>query len=90
MTVAETVHRKLTEALSPTRLVVTDDSHHHAGHSGARPGGETHFGVEVVSAAFIGKSRLQRQRMVYDLLAQELKSGIHALALRTITPDEDR
>jgi BolA protein len=71
------------------RLAIIDESHLHAGHAGARPGGESHFRVEIVSAAFEGKSRLERQRMVYAALADELRHDIHALALRTLTPDED-
>lgn len=89
MTVAETIRRKLTEALKPIRLEVVDDSHRHAGHAGARPGGETHFNVSVVSAAFDGKSRIERQRMVFKALEMELAGPIHALALVTRTPAED-
>ncbi len=89
MRVAVSIKRKLTEALSPLRLNVVDESHHHAGHAGARPSGESHFRVEIVATAFAGKSRADRQRMVYAALADELKSGLHALALRTLTPEED-
>ncbi len=91
MTVAAKIENKLRDALAPTRLVVTDDSARHAGHSGARPGGETHFTVEVVSAKFAGMSRVARHRMVYDLLAGEIAGGVHALALaKTSTPEEDQ
>jgi BolA protein len=90
MTVAETMRRKLTDAFAPTHLAITDDSHRHAGHSGARPGGETHFTVEITAPVFAGKSRLERQRLVYGVLAAELKDQVHALALRTLTPDETR
>jgi BolA protein len=90
MTVAETMRRKLTDAFAPTHLAITDDSHRHAGHSGARPGGETHFTVEITAPAFAGKSRLERQRLVYGVLADELKDQVHALALRTLAPDEAR
>lgn len=89
MTVAETIRRKLTDAFTPTRLEVRDDSHLHAGHAGARPEGETHFTVEVVSRVFAGKSRVERQRLVHVVLADELKQRVHALAVRTLTPDED-
>jgi BolA protein len=81
MTVAETIERKLTEAFAPRSLVVVDESHRHAGHVGARPEGETHFRVEIVSAAFEGKSRIERQRMVYDLLRDELAGPVHALSV---------
>ena len=59
---ADTIRRKLTGAFQPARLEIVDDSHRHAGHAGARPGGETHFNVEIVSEAFAGKSRVERQR----------------------------
>lgn len=88
MTYADRIHRKLTEALAPSRLDVVDESHRHAGHAGARPEGETHFNVTVVSSAFEGKSRVERQRMVYALLADELAERVHALALTTRTPQE--
>ncbi len=90
MGVAETIERKLTEALSPTRLEIIDDSHKHAGHAGARPEGESHFTVHVVSAAFEGLSRVARQRLVYQALAEEMEHKIHALALRTAAPDEEK
>ena len=89
MTVADTIEQKLREALSPSRLEVTDDSHKHAGHAGARPQGETHFSVEIATSAFEGKNRVERQRMVYGLLTNEMATDIHALALKTLTPDED-
>lgn len=89
MTVASRIREKLTENLAPIRLDVVDDSHKHAGHVGARPEGETHFSVEVVSAAFEGVSRVQRQRMVYDILQEELAGPVHALALRTLSPSDE-
>ena len=89
MRVAERIRTKLTAGLQPTRLVIRDDSHRHAGHAGARPEGETHFHVEIVSAVFAGASRVARQRRVYALLAEEMAGPIHALALATLTPEED-
>jgi BolA protein len=89
MTVADTIRRKLETAFSPSELVIEDDSAKHAGHSGARPGGETHFSVRVVSESFAGASRVERQRRIYAALAEELKpNGIHALSLTTLTPAE--
>ena len=88
MSVAETIEKKLNESLAPSRLTVEDDSHKHAGHSGARPGGETHFNVTIVSAAFAGKSRVDRQRMVYQILAEEMAGPVHALGLTTKAPGE--
>jgi BolA protein len=88
MTVAQTITQKLTAAFQPARLEVVDDSHHHAGHAGARPGGETHFTVRIVADAFAGRSRVERQRLVYKALADELAGPIHALSLVTQTPAE--
>jgi len=90
MTVADRIRAKLTLALKPTRLEIHDDSHRHEGHAGSRPGGESHFRLEIVSSAFAGKTRLDRQRRVYDLLAEELQGSVHALQLSTLTPEEDR
>jgi len=89
MTMADTIRQKLQAAFAPSELVIEDDSAKHAGHSGARPGGETHFSVRIVSDAFDGLGRVERQRRVYAALAEELKPNrIHALALTTITPAE--
>jgi len=89
LAVAETIERKLTEALAPQRLKIVDDSEKHKGHAGYREGGETHFSVEVVSAAFAGQNRVARQRRVYEILAAELADRVHALQLKTLTPEED-
>ena len=88
MDVANRIRTKLTEALSPTRLEVVDDSAKHIGHAGHDGRGESHFAVVVVSEEFEGLSRVDRQRRVYDLLAEELADRIHALSLRTLTPAE--
>ncbi len=84
----ERIRTKLAAALQPIRLDVFDDSHRHRGHAGARPDGETHFRVEVVAASFAGKSRLERQRAIYALLADELKERVHALQITALAPDE--
>jgi BolA protein len=68
---------------------VEDESSRHHGHAGWREGGETHFKVEIVSAAFDGQGRVARQRLVYQTLAVEFTEGLHALALTTLTPAED-
>ncbi len=86
--IAERIRGKL-QALAPVRLAIFDDSHRHRGHAGARPEGETHFRVEIVAAAFAGKSRLERQRAVYALLAEEMADRVHALQIAALTPDED-
>ena len=83
------MRRKLAEALAPLRLEIVDDSARHAGHVGARPEGESHFNVEIVSARFAGLPRVARQRLVYQVLADELRTDVHALALKTLTPGED-
>jgi BolA protein len=87
--VADAIRRKLTERFQPLRLDILDESHKHKGHAGARPEGETHFRVEIVSAAFASLSRVARQRMVYQALADELRSDVHALSLATLAPEED-
>lgn len=89
MRVAPVMQKKLEDALKPTRLAIIDDSHRHAGHAGHNPDGESHFTIEVVSEAFAGKSRVDRHRMVNALLAEELAGRVHAMALVTLTPDEE-
>lgn len=89
MGVADTIRAKLTERFTPIRLEISDESHRHAGHEGARPEGETHLSIVIVSAAFTGKSRVARQRLVYQTLAEELATRVHALSLTTLAPDED-
>jgi BolA family transcriptional regulator, general stress-responsive regulator len=83
-----TITNKLREAFSPESLDVSDESHLHEGHAGHRPGGETHFRVYIVSAAFEGKSRIERHRMINSTLAAELAGGVHALAIRAQAPGE--
>jgi BolA protein len=89
MSVADTMRSKLTARFAPLRLDIIDESHRHAGHAGARPEGETHFAVTIVAAAFAGKSRVERQRLVYDALAEELQTRVHALSLSARAPGED-
>ena len=89
MRVAQAIENKLSKELTPARLEIENDSARHHGHAGARPEGESHFNVTVVSAKFEGMSRIERQRLVYRLLAEEMKTDIHALALTTLTPAED-
>jgi BolA protein len=77
----------LAAALDPVTLEVTDDSHRHAGHAGAR-GGQGHFSVDVVSAAFARKRPLARHRLIYAALGAMMETDIHALSIRARTPDE--
>jgi len=86
---ADRLQAQLTSAFAPTRLVVADESARHAGHMGARPGGETHYAIHLVSAAFEGKNRVARHREVNALLAAEFAAGLHALALTLRTPAEE-
>jgi BolA protein len=86
--VTEKLERKLTDAFAPVRLQVDDDSARHAGHAGARQGGESHFNVVIESAAFEGVSRIQRQRMIYAALAEELAGPVHALSVKALAPGE--
>ena len=86
--VADLIRDKLTSAFSPERIDVSDDSAKHAGHAGAREGGESHFSVALVSAAFAHKTRVERQRMVNQVLAEELAGPVHALSITALAPGE--
>jgi BolA family transcriptional regulator, general stress-responsive regulator len=88
-TFAERIRLKLEAALAPERLEIEDQSHLHAGHSGARPGGQTHYSIKVASPRFIGKGRVERHRMVYALLTEEIADGVHAIAIHAQAPGED-
>ena len=88
MQVKDRIAEKLTAALAPQSLDVEDESHRHEGHAGHRPGGESHFRIHIVSAAFRGKSRIERHRMINQVLSAELAGGIHALAIHASAPDE--
>ena len=90
MGVAETMRERLTAAFAPARLEIKDESARHAGHAGARPEGESHFRVVIVSEAFRSMSRVERHRAVHDVLAQQIRNNVHALALKVLTPEEDR
>lgn len=83
-----TITDRLQKALTPSRLHVSNDSAQHAGHMGDDGTGETHFSVEVESAAFAGLSRVARQRLVNGALADLLATRIHALAIRARAPGE--
>jgi len=88
--VTEQISQLLQSALQPDSVQVIDDSAKHAGHAGARPGGQTHFTVRVVSQQFKGLSRIARHRLVYDALKPLFAEGLHALAIDARTPDELR
>lgn len=82
------ITNKLRETFSPESLDVIDESHLHEGHSGHRPGGETHFRIYIVSPDFKGKSRIERHRMINAALAAELAGPVHALAIKAQAPGE--
>lgn len=88
MGMRETITQKLTQAFAPSEIEVIDESERHRGHAGWREGGETHFRIRIVAAAFAGRSRLERHRAVNAVLAAELAGGIHALALSALAPGE--
>jgi BolA protein len=88
VSVAATIRERLEQALHPARLDIVDESHLHADHNPDARAGETHFRVLVVSPEFAGKSRLARHRLVNDLLADQLATKVHALALHTYAPGE--
>ena len=88
MSVKDTLTQKLREAFTPESLDVIDESNLHEGHAGHSGRSESHFRVNIVSGAFAGKSRIDRHRMVNELLAPELKAGVHALAIKAKAPGE--
>jgi BolA family transcriptional regulator, general stress-responsive regulator len=90
MSTREAIINKLREAFLPESLDVTDESHLHEGHSGHRPGGETHFRVYIVAPSFEGKSRIERHRMINAALSAELAGSVHALAIHAQAPGEKR
>jgi len=88
MRVATEIRRRLAP-LQPNRVELIDESARHAGHAGARPQGESHFRLLIVADAFSGRSRIERQRMVYDALGNLMQTDVHALSIRALTPAED-
>ena len=88
MSVALRMRRKLEAAFQPLKLEIVDESARHAGHAGARPGGESHFRLILVAAAFAGQPLVARQRRVNEVLAEELRDSVHALAMTVLAPGE--
>ena len=86
--IANEMLRRLNSALSPTFIDLTDDSEQHRGHGGYNPAGESHFTLVIESVAFAGKSRVERQRMVYSALGELMESRVHALSIRATAPGE--
>jgi BolA protein len=85
---AKAMREKLETAFSPQRLELVDDSSRHAGHEGAREGGESHFTVTITSDAFAGRSRVERQRLINQVLRDELAGPVHALSIKALAPGE--
>jgi len=85
---ADRILASLAAAFPPAQIAIEDDSHKHAHHAGARAEGQTHYTVRVVSPAFAGQSRIARSRAVHAALAAEFGSGLHALSLKLLTPEE--
>jgi BolA protein len=88
MSMKDLIEARLREALAPDTLAVIDESHLHAGHMGAREGGETHYRLDVVAGAFAGKSRVERHRLVNEALRPAFERGLHALAIKARAPGE--
>ena len=88
MLTKDIITEKLTKAFGPESLRVEDESDHHIGHAGHRPGGETHYRVYIVAEAFRGKSRIERHRLINATLSGELAGGVHALAIYAAAPGE--
>jgi BolA protein len=80
------LEEKLSKIFLPEYICVVDESHKHAGHAGSRPEGGTHFHITMVSADFLGKPLVERHRLLYDALQEELKTSIHALSATLKTP----
>jgi BolA protein len=86
--VAAEMLARLNSALSPTRIELTDESEQHRGHGGYNPAGESHFNLHIESAAFVDKSRVERQRMIYAALGDLMRERVHALSIKARAPGE--
>ena len=86
--VAAEMLARLNSALSPSSVELTDDSEQHRGHGGYNPAGESHFSLRIQSAAFAGKNRVERQRMIYAALGSLMESRVHALSIKASAPGE--
>ena len=87
--VATEMLARLNSALSPTSIKLSDDSEQHRGHGGYNPAGESHFRLTIETPAFAGKSRVERQRMVYAALGDLMRERVHALSIRATAPGEN-
>ncbi|MDT3684788.1 MAG: BolA family protein [Pseudorhodoplanes sp.] len=89
MQTKDVIIEKLTRTFAPKSLEVLDESERHRGHAGYRQGGQTHYKIYIVAEAFAGKSRVMRHRMINEALADDLRNGIHALAIHASAPGEE-
>lgn len=89
MKTIDIIRDRLAFGLNPTLLEIDDESAKHAGHAGAKPGGETHFRVKIISDKFEGMNRVKRHQLVYSLLSDLMNNPIHALAIEAKTPGEN-
>ena len=87
MTRNDRIRQTLIDALQPEKIEIIDESNLHAGHSGARPEGETHFRIEIVASKFVAMNRVERQRLIHSLLADEFAAGLHALSIKALAPE---
>jgi BolA protein len=90
MSRADVIRACLVDALAPTHLELEDESRLHAGHAGARPGGDTHWRLTIVSPRFAGQPTVARHRMVYQALGELMQHPIHALAITARAPEETK
>src|SRR4029079_9617928 len=86
--VATEMLRRLNSSLAPTHVELVDDSEQHRGHGGYNPAGESHFSLRIESAAFAGKSRVERQRLVYSALGDLMRERVHALSIKALAAGE--
>ena len=86
--VADEMLRRLNSSLHPSSIELVDDSEQHRGHGGYNPAGESHFSLRIESPAFAGKSRVERQRMIYSALGDLMRERVHALSIRATAPGE--
>ena len=87
--VAAEMLARLNSALSPTHIELVDDSEQHRGHGGYNPAGESHFSLRIESAAFSGRNRVERQRMIFAALGELMDQRVHALSIRATAPGEN-
>ena len=86
--VATEMLRRLNSAIQPAEIDLIDDTEQHRGHGGYNPAGESHFTLRIESSAFAGRTRVERQRMIYAALGDLMKERVHALSIKATAPGE--